>query len=125
MKVYITRPPAYASSPDHVVRVVVDEPNQRIGVEMCIVFSPSGALETGAEVWRWVRKRRTSNQRRRQRRRCMPELQGAERARGSFLPAVRNYVGSFCVHAMRNDPASVGEVLCSLRKGSDLTEPSL
>jgi hypothetical protein len=41
MKVYITRPPAYASSPDHVVRVLVDGPNQRVGVEMCIVFSPN------------------------------------------------------------------------------------
>jgi hypothetical protein len=41
MKVYITRPPAYASSPDHVVRVTVDPPAKRVGVEMLIVFSPN------------------------------------------------------------------------------------
>jgi len=41
MKVYITRPPAYASSPDHVVRVTVDASNKRVGVEMFIVFSPN------------------------------------------------------------------------------------
>jgi len=41
MKVYITRPPAYASSPDHVVRVSVDSTKKLVGVEMCIVFSPN------------------------------------------------------------------------------------
>jgi len=41
MKVYITRPPAYASSPDHVVRVSVDSARKHVGVEMCIVFSPN------------------------------------------------------------------------------------
>jgi hypothetical protein len=41
MKVYITRPPAYASSPDHVVRVSVDSTRKLVGVEMCIVFSPN------------------------------------------------------------------------------------
>ena len=41
MKVFITRPPAYASSPDHVVRVTVDPPAKRVGVEMLIVFSPN------------------------------------------------------------------------------------